>query len=246
LVIVAGNREDIRDLEDTQQKVMSQLLFDIDRYDLWGKVAIPKFVTQDDVPELYRLAARRRGVFVNPAFTEPFGLTLIEAAASGLPFVAPDDGGPRDILGNCGNGLVVNTLNSEEIAKALLYVLEDKKRWRKWASSGLVGVWRHYSWTAHVDKYMKEVRRLLRRDKKRLRRQHALILNAEQSNLTFASMALISDIDNTLLGHKKSLKQLNSWVQNNKKTAIFGIATGRPLESAVEILQKIMSICQMC
>lgn len=238
LVIVAGNREDIRDLEDTQQKVMSQLLFDIDRYDLWGKVAIPKFVTQDDVPELYRLAARRRGVFVNPAFTEPFGLTLIEAAASGLPFVAPDDGGPRDILGNCGNGLVVNTLNSEEIAKALLYVLEDKKRWRKWASSGLVGVWRHYSWTAHVDKYMKEVRRLLRRDKKRLRRQHALILNAEQSNLTFASMALISDIDNTLLGHKKSLKQLNSWVQNNKKTAIFGIATGRPLESAVEILQK--------
>lgn len=238
LLIVAGAREDIRDLEESQQKVMSQLLFDLDRYDLWGKVAIPKFVTQDDVPELYRLAARRRGVFVNPAFTEPFGLTLIESAASGLPFVAPDDGGPHDILGNCNNGLIVNTLDSKAIADGLLFVLQDKKRWRKWASSGLVGVWRHYSWAAHVEKYMKEVRRLLRRDQKRLRRQHALILNAEKSRMPFASMALISDIDNTLLGHKKSLKDLTCWVDANKGHCIFGVATGRSLESALEILKK--------
>ncbi len=238
LLIVAGTREDIRDLEESQQKVMSQLLFDLDRYDLWGKVAIPKFVAQEDVPELYRLAARRRGLFVNPAFTEPFGLTLIEAAASGLPFVAPDDGGPRDILGNCRNGLIVDTLDSAAIAEALLQGLADKKQWRKWANSGLVGVWRNYSWTAHVEKYMKEVRRLLRRDQKRLRRQHALILSAEKSRIPLAKMALISDIDNTLVGHKKSLKNLTVWIEQNKKQCIFGVATGRPLESAIEILKK--------
>lgn len=238
LLIVAGTREDIRDLEESQQKVMAQLLFDLDRYDLWGKVAIPKFVAQDDVPELYRLAARRRGVFVNPAFTEPFGLTLIEAAASGLPFVAPDDGGPRDILGNCHNGVVVDTLDSNAIADGLLYILQDKKRWRKWASSGLVGVWRHYSWAAHVAQYMKEVRRLLRRDQKRLRRQHALVLHAEKSRIPFASMALISDIDNTLLGNKQSLKHLTGWIDQNKGHCVFGVATGRPLESTVEILKK--------
>ncbi len=237
LLIVAGTREDIRDLEESQQKVMSQLLFDLDRYDLWGKVAIPKFVAQEDVPELYRLAARRRGVFVNPAFTEPFGLTLIEAAASGLPFVAPDDGGPRDILGNCRNGLIVDTLDSSAIADGLLYILEDKKRWRQWASSGLVGVWRHYSWAAHVDKYMKEVRRLLRRDQKRFRRQQALVLSAEKSRIPLASIALISDIDNTLVGHKKSLKGLTNWVDKNKANCIFGVATGRPLESALQILK---------
>ena len=33
-------------------------------------------------------AAIYKGVFVNPALTEPFGLTLLEAAASGLPVVA--------------------------------------------------------------------------------------------------------------------------------------------------------------
>ncbi len=85
LVIVAGTREDIRAMEESQQQVMQNLLLDIDKYDLWGKVAIPKQISQDAIPELYRLAARRRGVFVNSALTEPFGLTLIEAAASGLP-----------------------------------------------------------------------------------------------------------------------------------------------------------------
>ena len=247
LLIVAGEREDIHDLEESQQKVMKQLLFDLDRYDLWGKVAIPKFVAQDDVPELYRLAARRRGIFVNPAFTEPFGLTLIEAAASGLPFVAPDDGGPRDILGNCRNGVVVDTLDSNAIAEALLYALEDKTRWRKWTTCGLAGVWRHYSWAAHVDRYMKEVNRLLRRDQKRLRRQHAIInsgisnsniIGVEKSRMPLASMALISDIDNTLLGHKKSLKNLTGWIENNKERCIFGVATGRSLESTVDILKK--------
>lgn len=238
LLIVAGTREDIRLLEDSEQKVMTDLLFDIDRYDLWGKVAIPKFVSQDQVPELYRLAARRRGVFVNPAFTEPFGLTLIEAAASGLPFVAPDDGGPRDIVSNCRNGLVVNTLESQEISKALLYMLADKKRWRQFSKNGIAGVWRHYSWAAHVEKYMKEVRRLLRRDKKRLRRQHAIILNAEKSYMPLVKKTLISDIDNTLLGDKRALKQLTGWLQSHRSTLSFGIATGRSIESAIAILKK--------
>ena len=51
-----------------------------------------------DVPELYRLAASTKGVFINPALTEPFGLTLLEAGATGLPIVATNDGGPRDII----------------------------------------------------------------------------------------------------------------------------------------------------
>lgn len=238
LLIVAGTRDDIRDLEESQQKVMSDLLFDIDRYDLWGKVAVPKHVSQDEVPELYRLAAKRKGVFVNAAFTEPFGLTLIEAAASGLPIVAPDDGGPRDIVSNCRNGVLANTLESEEIAKALLYMLEDRKRWRQWANNGLAGVWRHYSWAAHVEKYMKEVRGLLHRDKKRVRRQYAINFRRDGSSMSLAKMALVSDIDNTLLGDKQALRKLTGWIDSNQGQLAFGVATGRTIKSAVEILKK--------
>lgn len=238
LVIVAGARQDIRDLEESQQAVMSGLLFDIDKYDLWGKVAIPKHCTQEIVPELYRLAARSKGVFVNPALTEPFGLTLIETAASGLPMVAPDDGGPRDILANCRNGLLVNTLDSAAIAAALKQALADKSQWRAWARNGILGVQRHYSWDAHVEKYMKEVRQLLRRDRKRLRRQQAMVLTAGKSHMPLANKMLISDIDNTLIGDKKKLDELVAWLRDHAGTLAFGIATGRPLESAVKILKK--------
>lgn len=238
LLIVAGPREDIRALEESQQKVMSDLLFDIDRYDLWGKVAFPKYIPQDEVPEIYRLTARRKGVLINPAFTEPFGLTLIEAAASGLPIVAPDDGGPRDIVSNCRNGVLANTLENEEITQALIYMFEDRKRWRQWANNGLVGVWRHYSWAAHVRKYIKAVRGLLNRNKKNVRRQQAIHLNSERSSIPLAKVAMISDIDNTLLGDTQALKELTGWIAENQGNLAFGVATGRTIESTLEVLKK--------
>lgn len=237
LVIVAGNRDDIRELDEASQKILRELLLDIDRYDLWGRVAIPKHHNAEDVPELYRLAARRRGVFVNPALTEPFGLTLIEAAASGLPFVATEDGGPRDIIANCCNGLLVNPLDSTSIAFALDSALSDKQQWRLWAKNGVAGARRHYSWDAHVNKYVKEVRKLLRRDRKRMRRQIAFTMQDGKSPMPLARKALISDIDNTLIGNKKGLQQLIAWLKNHAGSIVFGIATGRSLESAVNVLK---------
>ena len=37
--------------------------------------------------------AQVKGVFINPALTEPLGVTLLEAAATGLPLVATEKGG---------------------------------------------------------------------------------------------------------------------------------------------------------
>ena len=238
LLIVAGMRKDIRDMEEAQHKVMEDLLLDIDLYDIWGKVALPKYIPQEDVPELYRLVARRKGVFVNSAFTEPFGLTMIEAAASGLPIVAPDDGGPRDIVTNCRNGLLTNTLESTDIAQALLQVLNDKKQWRIFSKNGLNGVYRHYSWPAHVKKYLKEIRRVLNKDRKRLRRQQVSILNSERTSIPLAKMALICDIDNTLLGERASQNKVMDWIFCHQQDVAFAVATGRTIESTVSILNK--------
>jgi sucrose-phosphate synthase len=237
LVLLAGSRENIRDLESTQQKVMNDLLLDIDYYDLWGKVAVPKYISQDDIPDLYRYAAKSKGVFINAAFTEPFGLTLIEAAASGLPFIAPDDGGPRDIVSHCHNGLLANTLESQSIADNLLEALSDKARWRKWSKNGLVNSKRYYTWGGHVEQYMKEVRNLLYKERKNLRKQHAA-LNVGKSPIPLAKSAFITDIDNTLIGDKEGVEQLVAWLKQNAGYSVFGIATGRPIDSAVDMLTR--------
>lgn len=239
LVIVAGSRTDIRQMEEAQRKVLQDVLFDIDRYDLWGHVALPKEVTQDDLPDLYRLATRRRGVFINSALTEPFGLTLIEAAASGLPVIAPDDGGPRDILANCRNGMSVDTLSPGAMAYALHEALNDRARWSKWSSNGISGVHRHYSWPAHVDSYLREVRNALHRNRKDNRRQQLVFGSIEGGGaLPLASNLLISDIDNTLLGDSQGLRELVTWLRNSRRRVGFGVATGRTLDSTLAILRK--------
>ncbi|HXH65435.1 MAG TPA: glycosyltransferase, partial [Mariprofundaceae bacterium] len=67
LVIVAGNRDDIRDMENGAQEVLNAILLAIDQFDLYGKVAYPKHHQPDEVSLLYRLAALSGGVFINPA-----------------------------------------------------------------------------------------------------------------------------------------------------------------------------------
>ncbi|XP_062087184.1 probable sucrose-phosphate synthase [Humulus lupulus] len=73
-----GNRDNIDEMPSTNSSVLLSILKLIDKYDLYGQVAYPKCHKQSDVPEIYRLAAKTKGVFINPAFIEPFGLTLIE------------------------------------------------------------------------------------------------------------------------------------------------------------------------
>ena len=67
LLIVAGNRDDIRDMDRGAQAVLTNILLLTDSYDLYGRIAYPKSHRADEVPEIYRLAASRRGVFIHPA-----------------------------------------------------------------------------------------------------------------------------------------------------------------------------------
>ena len=154
LVLILGCRDDPQQQEAQQRGVFQQLFDLVDRYELYGTVAYPKRHHRDQIPALYRWAARRQGIFVNPALTEPFGLTLLEAAACGLPMVATNDGGPRDIHSRCNNGCLVDVTNSVELQTTLEQAAADSDRWNRWSENGLNSVNRHFSWDAHVDCYL--------------------------------------------------------------------------------------------
>ncbi|MFO7727781.1 MAG: HAD-IIB family hydrolase [Desulfonatronovibrio sp.] len=231
LVIIAGNRQDIGQLDAGSKKVMTRILLDVDKYDLYGVAAYPKTHAADDVPELYRLAARTRGVFVNPALTEPFGLTLIEAAASGLPLVATDDGGPRDIMANCRNGVLVDPLDEEKMGEAILEYVQDKDLWKKASAAGSRGVKKYYAWDTHAGRYIKELSKLIA-SKSRTAPKLPII----KSKLPVSDKIFIADIDNTLLGNRDSLKKLLKYLDRFKDSLVFGVATGRTLESTMNIL----------
>jgi sucrose-phosphate synthase len=232
LIIIVGNRDDIEDLEQGAQEVFQELLVAIDRHDLYGKVALPKHHKRDQVPLIYRIAAASGGVFVNPALTEPFGLTLIEAAASGLPIVATEDGGPRDIIGNCRNGFLIDPLEIETISDALLKLLTDRETWQRFSRQGLEGVARHYSWQAHAERYLALVRPIA--EKADLIERKPL----ERVSQMYAERALVSDLDLNLIGDDDALQALLRLLRANRKTTKFAIATGRRLDEALRLMKK--------
>ncbi len=233
LVVIAGNREDIHDLDIGAQEVLEELLKLIDRYDLYGRVAYPKHHAADDVPLIYRLAAFSGGVFVNPALTEPFGLTLIEAAASGLPIVATEDGGPRDIIHNCQNGVLVDPLDTEEIARGIRDVLMNWESWQQRSTAGLKGVREYYSWQAHARSYLEMVKPIVERTSEPLARP-----SKTRRPMLYHDRAIFTDLDQNLLGNLDALPELLRVIRANRKCASFGIATGRRLDSALKVMKK--------
>ncbi len=232
LVIVAGNRSDINELDRSAREVINEILYHVDYYNLYGQVAYPKNHDSTDVPHLYQLAAKTKGVFVNPALTEPFGLTLLESAASGLPIVATSDGGPRDIVALCKNGVLIDPLDTESMGNALLEAVSDRTRWNKWSRAGLRGAHRHYSWSAHVNKFVSTASSAIRMSHKR---QRPL---STASRLITADRIVVCDIDNTLVGDKGGLRELIRMLKDVGSRVAFGIATGRSLDLTLSVLQE--------
>ncbi|MEZ6137354.1 MAG: HAD-IIB family hydrolase [Pirellulaceae bacterium] len=233
LVLILGTRDKVSDLPSAQQRILNQVLHLIDQYDLYGKVAYPKTHCSGDVPELYRLTAARQGVFINPALTEPFGLTLLEAGACGLPIVATNDGGPRDIIANCDNGLLVDPLDQVDIEKALLRVLTEPESWERWSKAGIEGVRQHYSWKNHARRYLRDVRDILDHSP-----APALTDRATIRRLPEFDRIIITDLDNTLTGDAEALADFNELIRQHEHVG-FGISTGRRLDSAMALIEEL-------
>lgn len=230
LIVIGGNRETIRKLSPSARKVWQQLLRAIDDGNLYGAAAYPKKHRSEEVAGLYRWAAQRKGVFVNPAFTEPFGLTLLEAAAAGLPLVATHDGGPRDIIANCENGILVDPLNIEAMGDAIAEIISDPEKQRCFSERGYEKVRVHYSWDAHVRTYLDEVAKILppRRKVKRSSSRASLV---ERDR--WVVMDLLPRIE------EQSPELLDRWRDLFKDFHVgFGIATGLSFDETWDVIHR--------
>ncbi len=239
LAVFAGIRKDITDMQDNERDVLTEILLLMDKYDLYGKIAIPKkHDFEHEVPELYRIAAEKKGVFVNSALTEPFGLTLIEAAACGLPIVAPDDGGPRDIVKNCPSGILVDTKDTKAIAAAVKQIITDSEKWKQYSKAGIMSIRKHYTWESHATSYIKQMGRIFaEQDEEKM--EVAVPSDAIGRRLARLNFFIIANIDNTLVGDSNAhLADFLTLLQENREQIGFGLATGRTIESATGFLEK--------
>jgi sucrose-phosphate synthase len=239
LAIFAGLRKDIDTMEENEREVLTSMLLMMDKYDLYGKLAIPKkHDFEFEVPALYRIAADTRGVFINPAMIEPFGLTLLEASATGLPFVATSQGGPQDIVHNCENGILVDPRKPENMAAALKKIISDAAVWEQYSKNGVLNVRKHYTWAQHAATYLDRIRRVIKKSA-HTDMQTVKPKDAIGRRLLSLRSFLITDIDNTLIGEDNTrLDALLDLIEKNRDCLGFGVATGRTLDSARKILSR--------
>lgn len=218
LVIVAGLRDGPDSGEAEQRGVIAGLLAAMDRHDLYGTLALPKRHGAGDVAALYALARETGGVFVNPALTEPYGLTLTEAAAHGLPVVATCHGGPADIVARLGHGRVADPRDGRGFADAINTLLDDRRAWARASAAGRRNA-RTLDWHAYAARFVAIARGL----------RAAPIAGPAPTRL------LLCDIDNTLTGCAKGARGMAAYLRAEPRLA-FGVATGRSLQEAERLL----------
>ncbi len=79
-------------------------------------------------------------VFVHPGEHETFCQVVQEALASGLPVIAPDAGGPRDLVTPCRTGLLLPVDEFEaRLRVAVAHLLEERPRYSLAARRSVLG-----------------------------------------------------------------------------------------------------------
>lgn len=238
LAIFAGVRKDISKMPHEEQEILTNLLLLLDKYDLYGKLALPKKNDPKlEIPEIYRLAARKKGVFINATPGENFGFTVVEAAACGLPVIAASSGGPKEILKNCKNGILVDVNETQNLADAVKKIIGNGTTWESYSSNGIKGIHEHYLWEKHVDLYIKAIEELNKKSATNVLEKQ---MTPIERRLSKANSFIISDLDGTLITEEEeySSNSFKQWYEARKDEIVFGIATGRNKELTKEALKQ--------
>lgn len=159
LLVVAGHVtvEESGDAEEREQIQRMQSL--IEEYQLDGKIRwLGMHLDKNLAGELYRVIADHGGAFAQPAVFEAFGLTVIEAMASGLPTFATRYGGPLEIIEDGVSGFHIDPNHGEEATDIMAEFFErcanDPGYWQLIASGSLHRVAARYTWDLYADRLM--------------------------------------------------------------------------------------------
>lgn len=114
------------------------------------KVIFAGRVSDEELVDYYNLA----DIFVLPSTTqsEAFGLVLLEAMACAKPIIVSSLPGPRTLVQENKNGLLVKPADVDDLSKKIKFLLENKNLAEEWGRVGRKIVEEKYTWPTTVQK----------------------------------------------------------------------------------------------
>lgn len=117
---------------------------------LWDRIDVHVFPSKTELARLYREAT----AFVLASDEEGFGVTVIEAMASGIPPVSTRSGGPDDIITDGVDGFLVNRDDAEALADRLYKISSDRALNREIGSAARRTVEQRYCEEATAEAFL--------------------------------------------------------------------------------------------
>jgi glycosyltransferase involved in cell wall biosynthesis len=113
---------------------------------------------RDDIAAIYNAM----DLFVQPSLSEAFSQVLIEAMGVGLPVVATDVGGAREVIENGVNGVLIGPSDHIAISEAVIRLYRDRHVREALAQNGMQSVRSRYTVDIMVEKQMALYKRWFR------------------------------------------------------------------------------------
>jgi glycosyltransferase involved in cell wall biosynthesis len=113
-----------------------------------------------------RIAYSAANVMVAPSIEEAFGQTASESLACGTPVVVFDRTGLADIVDRQKNGYVANYGDTEDLARGIVWILENRKRQQKLRYYAREKAEQEFSLSLQASRYLSLFKEILEKEQK--------------------------------------------------------------------------------
>jgi len=102
-------------------------------------------------------------IFVNPSYSEGLGISVMEAASIGLPIIATDVGGTREIIEDGKTGFLIKAGDAEQLEHKLLGLLTNTDLREELGRNARIFVKQKFDWDKIAEKYIELYSTLIKR-----------------------------------------------------------------------------------
>lgn len=159
LLLIGGHVEASASQDEEERAQIERMHALMDRHGLDGQVRwLGARLDKVLAGEIYRVVADMRGAFVQPALFEAFGLTIIEAMATGLPVFATCYGGPLEIIEHGISGFHIDPNDGTAAADLMADFFErsaaNPAYWLTLSQGARARVEARYTWRLYAQRMM--------------------------------------------------------------------------------------------